>query len=167
MSSGVLHFIQDPAFWVAFVTVVFAVLVYKPIKNALTSMLDKKISEIRSDLEEANNLKDEANALLAEAERKIAKSEEDAKEILSHAKAEADNIVANTKSKLSKDIENRKKLAIQKIQAFEDKAVEDIKKNISGIIVMSAQTILEENIDEEDFQNLIDDSLDKISKTVH
>lgn len=167
MDSGISHYLQDPTFWVAFVTVVFAVVVYKPIKNALGSMLDERIENIRKELEEASQLKDEANALLADAERKLAKSEEDAKEIISHAKKEAENIITNVKEKSSRDIDNRKKLAMQKIQAAEDAAFEDIKKDISNIVTLSAQTILEENIDEEGSKSLINDSLDKISKTIH
>jgi len=117
LSESSLHIIQDPTFWVAFVTIVFMIL--------------------------------------------------DTKEIVSHAKEGSRNIIANTKSKLEKDVENRKKLAMQKIQSFEDNAVAEIKKSISGITIMSAQTVLEENIDDENFQSLVDSSLEKISKTIH
>lgn len=164
---AITQYIQDPTFWVAFVTVIFAALVYKPIKNYISALLDARIDEIKNELEEASKLKDEANALLAEAEKRLAKSEEEAQEIISHAKTESESIISNAKDKLAQDIENRKKVALQKIQSFEDNAVSDIKKNISGLVVMSAQTILEENIDEEGFQNLIDDSLEKVSKIVH
>ena len=167
LSESSLHIIQDPTFWVAFVTIVFMILAFKPIKNALVGILDSRISDIKETLEEANRLKDEAKEILAQAERKLSKSEEDTKEIVSHAKEGSRNIIANTKSKLEKDVENRKKLAMQKIQSFEDNAVAEIKKSISGITIMSAQTVLEENIDDENFQSLVDSSLEKISKTIH
>ena len=79
---SIQQYISDPTFWVAFVTIVFAVLVFKPAKAAINGILDKKIEDIRSELDEARELKDEANALLAEAERRLAKSEEEAKETL-------------------------------------------------------------------------------------
>lgn len=160
-----MHF--DEKFFVALATVTFAVLVFKPVKKALLAMVDGKIAKIKSDLETAEKLKNDAQMLFDESKAKLEAVEKQAIEILNHAKNEANLLVQNANLKLAADIEVRKKLALQKIQSFEDNAVNELRKNISLITINAAATAIEESGDEENLKKLFNSSLDKIAKTVH
>ncbi len=160
-----MHF--DEQFFVAVVTVIFFAMTFKPMKKAIVGMLDSRIESIRKNLDEAESLKKQALSLLHEAEAKLARTEKEAKQMLEHAREESEQIITNTRAKLEQDVEVRKKLALQKIQSFEDKAIEDIKKNISLITVEVASKAIDEAGNDNDFKKLIAGSIDKLSKTVH
>jgi F-type H+-transporting ATPase subunit b len=154
-------------FFVAAATVIFFAATFKPMKKALLGMLDGKINKIRKDLNEAARLKNEASKLLAEAQARLVETENHAKDIINHAQKEADLLVRNTRTKLETDIETRKKLAMQKIQSFEENAINELRKNISSITVSAAAQIIEESSDEDSFKKLVGTSLEKLSKTIH
>ena len=154
-------------FFVAAATLVFFAGAFKPIKKSLLGMLDSKIAKIKKDLSEAARLKNEAAKLLSEAQTRLVETENHAKEIITHAQKEADLLVSNTRTKLEQDIETRKKLAMQKIQSFEENAINELRKNISNITVTAAAQIIEESSDEDSFKKLVGTSLDKLSKTIH
>lgn len=162
-----LSLLEDPKFFVAMATLIFAALTFKPIKNGLVSMLDSRIEKVKKDLSEAERLKHEAETLLNTAKGKLNDSEKQAKEIIAFAKKESELLMQNTKNKLEKDVEIRKKLALQKIQSFEETSINDLKKNISNITIAVAAQIIEESGNENDFEKLVGVSLEKLSKTVH
>jgi F-type H+-transporting ATPase subunit b len=142
----------DEKFIVAVATVIFFALTFKPMKQGLLGIA---------------NLKAEATKLLAQAQTKLAQSEVEAANILDHAKKEADLILSKAKDKLEKDIEVRKKLAMQKIQSFEENAINELKKNISQITVVAAAQIIEESGNDDSFKQSVAGSIEKLSKTVH
>ena len=157
----------DEKLIVAVATISFVVLVFKPAKRAILSMIDNKIADIKKNITEAEELKAAAEKLFEQAEAKLAQSEEEAEQILNHANKEAKHIVVSTKEKLGKDVETRKNLALQKIQSFEDNAIRELKGNIAQITVAVASKVIEESDDKEAFENLVVDSLEKVSKTIH
>jgi F-type H+-transporting ATPase subunit b len=162
-----MGFFHDPKFWVAVATVLFFILAYKPSKNAVNKMLDDKISKIEKDIADAKKLKSEALELLAIAEKKLSQVEEESKNILNHAKNQAENIIKTTSEKLEKDINIRKNMAVSKIKNFEDEAISEIKSRISTVTLLATHTIIEQNIDDEKVAEINNISIDKISKTFH
>ena len=86
-----MKFLQDPAFWAAAAFVIFIAATAKPISRLLTAGLDKRADKIRSDLEEAEKLREEAQDLLASYQRKQR-----------DALAEADKVAAKATDSKSK-----------------------------------------------------------------
>ena len=86
----------DETFWVAVATISFVLIVFKPAKKAMISIIDKRIAKIAEEINEAKNLKEEAQEILAEAKKALSESEEEARLILVHAREEAENIINNT-----------------------------------------------------------------------
>ena len=79
-------FLADPHTWVYVGFLIFVVLVGPKLWKALAQMLDRRSLKIKSDLDEAQKLKDEAQALLAEYQRKQRDAMREAEEIISNAK---------------------------------------------------------------------------------
>jgi len=157
----------DESFFVALVTLSFFVLTFRPMKRAILGIIDSRIEAIRQNLKEAENLKRAALKLLQESEAKLAQAEEDAAEMVSRARADAESILSIAQAKLHNDIENRKKLALQKIQSFEERAIEDLKQNISAITVEVAAKAIDTAGNDNDFKKLVTTSIERLSKTIH
>ena len=51
---------SDPQFWVAVSFILFIAAIFNPVRKMLVSSLDAQISEIKTKIEEAENLKNEA-----------------------------------------------------------------------------------------------------------
>jgi len=81
------HIVENPHTWVYLGFFLFAALVGPKLWKALSQMLDRRSLKIKSDLDEAQKLKDEAQALLAEYQRKQRDAMREAEEIISNAKA--------------------------------------------------------------------------------
>ncbi len=157
----------DEKFIVALATLVFMMIAFRPMKKGIVGMLDGRINKIKADLEEAAKLRAEAEELLADAKRKLEQSEIDGRLMVARAKEDAEVMMKNAREKMSADIETRKKLAMQKIQSFEENAMNELRKNISQITVSAASQIIEENDNDENFRKSVGSSLDKLSKTFH
>jgi F-type H+-transporting ATPase subunit b len=157
----------DAKFFVAVATLLFVVVTFKPIKKVLLSMIDERIDKIKSDLAEAARLKDEATKILKESEENLLRSEKEAAEIISHAKLEAENIISKTKEKLEKDIETRKAIAFQKIKSLEESALLELKKSVASIAIGASAKVIQQQSSDDDFKNLVDGSIEKLSKTIH
>ena len=104
-----MEFLQDPAFWAAVAFVIFIAATAKPISRLLTAGLDKRADKIRSDLEEAEKLREEAQDLLASYQRKQRDALAEAAAIIAHAGEEAARLAAEAEhavlTKLGRDPE--------------------------------------------------------------
>ena len=56
--------LQDPTFWTLVAFIVFVIALFKPVKKALIGGLDSRIAQVRSEVEQAQELREEAQALL-------------------------------------------------------------------------------------------------------
>ena len=77
--------LQDPTFWTLVAFVVFIVALFKPVKNALIGGLDSRIAQVRTEVEQAQELREEAQALLASYQRKQREAAQEAEDILNRA----------------------------------------------------------------------------------
>ena len=61
---------SDPQFWVAVSFILFIAAIFNPVRKMLVSSLDAQISEIKTKIEEAENLKNEAKKTLSELKKR-------------------------------------------------------------------------------------------------
>ena len=99
-----MEFLQDPAFWAAVAFVIFIAATAKPISRLLTAGLDKRADKIRSDLEEAEKLREEAQDLLASYQRKQRDALAEAEAIIAHAGEEAERLAVQERDKLEETL---------------------------------------------------------------
>ena len=89
--------LEDPTFWTAVAFVIVVALLAKPIYKAVTSGLDGRADRIRSQLDEAQRLRDEAQELLADYQRKQREAQTEAERIIAQAKTAAERLTARAK----------------------------------------------------------------------
>lgn len=114
--------------WVSLsMAVLIAVMLWKKVPSVITGGLDKKIAEIKAQLDEAKNLRAEAEKLRDEYAAKIAGAEKDAEAMMEGAQREADAILEKAQADSEAMVARRKRMAEDKIAAAEREAVAGVR----------------------------------------
>lgn len=114
--------------WVSLsMAVLLGVVVWKKVPSAVLGGLDKKIAEIKAQLDEAKDLRAEAEALRDEYAAKIAGAQKDAASMMEGAQREADAILAKAEADSEAMVARRKRMAEDKIAAAERDAIASVR----------------------------------------
>lgn len=138
---------MDETFWVAVAFVILvAVLVYYRVPGMLTKALDNRAARIRSQLDEAQRLRDEAQKLFAEYQQKQKDALKEAADIVAHAQDEAKRIAAQAEADLKAGLARRQALAEQKIAQAEAQAIQDVRAAAVNVAVEAARKVLADRL---------------------
>jgi len=128
----------DAAFWVAISFILFClILIYKKIPQLINKLLENKIDEIKSEIENTKNLKLESEQLLKKYKDKIQDAHIESKNILTSEKKDAENFIRESESKFEQLMINKKKSLQQKLEQIKIRAIKDI-QHISNKIALEA-----------------------------
>lgn len=153
------HLLADPEFWVLLAVIIFAVAVWKPMRNAIIGGLDTRASRIRGELEEARRLRDEAERLLADYRTKERDAAAEAEAIVSHARDEAVRVAEQARRDLDAALARRQRLAEERIAQAEAKALDEIRGVAVDVAVNAARQVIVSEIDEERGGALLDTAI--------
>ena len=138
----------DATFWVAISFVLFIILIlYKNVPKFVLNQIDIKISELKSKIDEAENLKSSSEKLLSNVQGKLEKSEKDRTEILRKAQKISEDEIAITTEKLQRSLENKETAAFNKIKQAKNDAINQIKKEATEIAIETVKKVIIENLD--------------------
>jgi F-type H+-transporting ATPase subunit b len=139
---------MDATFWATVGLVIFlAIVFYLKVPGTIGKSLDARADKIRGELEEARRLREEAQQLLAEYQKKRKDAENEAGEIIEHAKREAAVLVAEAKQKTEEYVTRRTALAEQKIGLAERDAVNEVRAKAVDIAIEAARAVLGDKVD--------------------
>jgi len=128
----------DAAFWVAISFILFClILIYKKIPQLINRLLENKIDEIKSEIENTKNLKLESEQLLKKYKDKIQDAHIESKNILTSEKKDAENFIKESEKKFEQLMINKKKSLQQKLEQMKITAIKDI-QHISNKIALEA-----------------------------
>ena len=150
----------DATFWVAIsFFIFFGGLIYLKAPQKINGSLNEKINEIKTEIDEAEKIKNEAKKLLSDYESKIDKSEKETKKLIDDAKKISEELVLEKTKKFHQIMENKKKNTEQKIVQMKENALKNI-KNISVKISMEAvEHLIKNSIDKNKLEKLYIKSL--------
>jgi F-type H+-transporting ATPase subunit b len=153
----------DATFWVAISFVIFCLIViYKKIPQIINNLLDSKINEIKSEIDNAKNLKNESEQLLQKYKSKIEEAHMESRSIVSSEKKETEIFIKESENKFEQLIINKKKSLEQKLDQMRIKAIKDI-QNISNKIALEAvKKIILNSANDEKMKAVNQKNLDKI-----
>jgi len=153
----------DATFWVAISFIIFClIIIYQKIPKLINNLLDNKINEIKSEIDNAKNLKNESEQLLKKCKKKIEKAQMKREEILSSEKKETEIFIKESENKFEQLIVNKKKSLEQKLDQMRVKAIKDI-QNISNKIALEAvKKIILNSANDEKMKVVNQKNLDKI-----
>lgn len=130
-------------FWVLVAFVLFvALIVYVGAPGKVIAALDSRAAKIKSELDEARELREEAASVLADYKRKRDEATREAEEIVAAAKKDAAAYAADAKAKAEEFVARRTKAAEQKIALAESQAVAEVRSAAAEAAVAAAEKVL-------------------------
>ena len=165
--SGWHHIVENPHTWVYVGFFIFVILVGPKLWRALAQLLDRRALKIKSDLDEAQKLKDEAQALLAEYQRKQRDAMREAEEIIASAKALAQRQIKEAGTKLEENMARREKASLEKIAQAEAQALAEVRREAVDIATAAAARVIRGQIDGARGSALIDQAIAEVEKKLH
>ena len=153
--------------WVAVSFFFFLAAFYKPIKKMLFSKLDGRSEAIRSELEEAQRLREEAQHTLAEYERKQRDALKEAENLISEAKAEAERLQKAASDRTEELLKRREQHALDMISAAEAQAINDVRELAAEVAISAASKLLNTAAAKDTGDILIDRAIKDISSKLN
>jgi len=150
------HLLADGEFWVLLAVVLFAAVVWKPMRRAVIGSLDERAARIGAELDEARKLREEAQLLLAQYEQRRREAAAEAEAIVAHAREEAERIAAQSTRDLDAALVRRERLAEERIAQAEKKALDEIRAVAVDVAIGAAREVIQSQIDEERGAALLD-----------
>ncbi len=159
--------LNDSAIWLLCSFVIFAFLLWQKGKGAVVALLDKRIAEIKSELETAENLRVEAQELLAQYQRKHRDAVKDADKIIANAQASADEIRRKAEQDLSESLTRKEQQLRDRLTRAEQSAIQEIQEYAADLAIKATSEIIAGKLDKKTSEGLLDDSVKNISKNIH
>ena len=157
---------SDPQFWVAVSFVLFIAAIFNPVRKMLISSLDAQISDIKSKIYEAENLKSEAQKTLDELKLRENEVEKEIDNLKIESQNKIDQLKQLSTHKLSEQIEKRKIVAQNKIEQSLRDANLSIKNYITNVAIEVTTNILQEKLTNKEKSDLIDVSIKDLNSVL-
>ena len=159
----------DATFWVAVSFIIFfGGLIYLKVPHKINDILNKLISDIKSEIDESEKLRTEAKILLDNAQNKLDTAQSVNNEILEEAKKDSDKLIIELNDKFHKSSEIKKNLTENKISQMKEAAIKEIKDASIKIAVDSVKKIITTSIDKSKldavFQKNLDETKEELKK---
>ena len=146
--------------WVGMAALVVLIgMVAMKVPAMIGAMLDKRIADIRRQLDEAAQLRKEAEALREEYAAKARSAEADAAAMRENAHHEAQTIVAKAKADAEALMARRAKMAEDKIAAAERSAVAEVRARTAQATAAAAAALIAEHHDGAADKALVDKAI--------
>jgi len=150
----------DATFWVAVSFFIFiGVLIYFKIPGKIISVLNDSINTIKTEIDDAEKLKEESKNILSEYEKKLSNSKSEIKTMISIATEEAEKHVLKTNEDFHAQMENRKKNTEDRIKQMKNQAIKDIKNTSVKIAVQSVEFLLKNSLDKNKLDKIFTSSI--------
>ncbi len=154
-----MHLLADGEFWVLIAVVVFAAVVWKPMRRTIIGSLDERALRIRAELDEARKLREEAEQLLAQYQQKQREAAAEAEAIVAHAREESERLALQSARDLEQALARRQRLAEERIAQAEQKALAEIRAVAVDVAIGAAREVIVAQIDEERGAALLDTAI--------
>ena len=152
----------DATFWVAVSFFIFlGLLIYFKRPQKITTMLDEKISTIKTEIDDAELLKEESKNILSEYEKKISNAKTEVKQMVDAATDNSDRNVLKTNEEFHVQMENRKKNTEDRIKQMKNQALKDIKNASVKISIQAVEVLLKNSLDKNKLNKIFTTSVEE------
>ena len=151
---------------IAFVIFVL-VLLYVGVPRIVGKLLDDRAAQIKSNIDEARELREEAQSLLASYERKQKDVQAQAERIISTAREEAQTAAVEAKAELERSIARRLAAAEDQIASAEQSAMNEVRNKAVNVAVAAAREVIAGKLTAKDAGSLIDDAIADVDRNLH
>ena len=154
--------IIDATFWVAVSFFIFlGVLIYFKIPQKITTILNDSIDAIRTEVNDAELLKEESKSIVSEYEKKISNAKNEIKQMVDAATDDADRNILKTNEEFHIQMENRKKNTEDRIKQMKNQALKDIKNASVKISIQAVEVLLKNSLDKNKLNKIFVSSIEE------
>jgi len=154
--------IINATFWVAVSFFIFiGVLIYFKIPQKISDILSENINAIKSEVDDAEKLKEESKNILSEYEKKISNAKAEVQTMLDMAISESDKHILKTNEEFHSQMENRKKNTEDRIKQMKNQALKDIKNVSVKIAINSVELLLKNSLDKNKLNKIFTSSVEE------
>ena len=154
--------IIDATFWVAVSFFIFlGVLIYFKIPQKIVSTLNDNINTIKTEVDDAELLKDESKNILSEYEKKLSNAKAEIKQMIDAANDDTEKNVLKTNEEFHVQMENRKKNTEDRIKQMKNQALEDIKNASVKISIQAVEVLLKNSLDKNKLNKIFVSSIEE------
>jgi F-type H+-transporting ATPase subunit b len=154
-----LSFEADLAFWSLVTFVIFIWLLKRFAWKPLITALDLRESRVRDDIDQAEAARVKAQQLLADHERKLAKVQDEVREILAAARRDAEHTQQAIISAAQKEADASKQRAVSEINRARDAALKDLFDVMATEVARATEHVLGRSVTGADQDRLIEEAL--------
>ena len=149
---------------VAIALVIFLALVWWKGRHAILGGLDKKIAQIRTEIDDAGGLREEAERLYAENVKKAENSDTESAAIVAQAKAEAERMQADAVANFEALTERRREQAKAKIAQAEAEAIRAVRTEATRVAIKAAREIIREELSGDQADALLNQAIEDLPR---
>lgn len=128
----------------------------------LFSVMEQRRERVVGELEKAENDRKQAEQYLLEQQQAVQSAREEAMQIIEHARQtssrQADEMIAQAREEAAR----LKEEALKDIENEKNKAIAQLKSQVSAMSIMIASKIIEKQVDEQTHKDLIDQYLKEV-----
>jgi F-type H+-transporting ATPase subunit b len=162
-----MELLEDTHVWYALSFIVFVAIVWQFGKLPFLGMLDKRIAEIKNDIETAENLRVEAQEMLAQYQRKQRDASSEAEKIITNAKKSARQFQEKAEADLAETMNRREHQLTERLIRMEQQAMQEIQAHAADLAMKAAREIIAEKLDKKTSEQLVEQSIAHIEKHIH
>lgn len=155
-------FLQQAETWVAVAFVLFVAAIARPVGRIVIAALDNRADAIRTELDEAQRLREEAQHTLAEYQRKQRDALAEADGIIAEAHEEAKRMQRATQERTEQTLARREQQALDMIAAAEARALADVRALTADVAIEATRRILTEVVEGQKGDDLINSAIKEV-----
>ncbi len=140
---------------------VFAILAVK-VWPKITAGLDERADKIKAEIEAAENARKQAKDALAQYEASLAQARTEASKMIEQTKAQQSQLAAELRAKSEIELSAMRERAVKEIQQAKQAAVAELYADATNLATMVAGKILKREINAQDQQRLVEESLGQL-----
>ena len=154
-------------FWIGVSLVIFLGLALWMGLSQILGALDQRAERIRTEIEEAEKLREDAQKTLAEYKRKQRDALTEAEEIVQNADASAKRMRERAEKEAEESIQRREQQAMEKIEQAEAQAVAEVRHRAVEVATAAAAELIAKSIDKDKADEMVRESIDRLSKQLN
>ncbi len=160
--SSLLSFDVGSYIWKLIIFGVFFLLLAKFVWPPILKGLQDREQKQRRDLQDAERAAKEADKTLAEYKQQLAEAQKEAQRIVDESRTAAQQVAAQVKADADRDAQQRIERVQKEIAAAKESALADIYEQSAELSTQIASRILKRELNPQDQQGLVTESLQQI-----
>ena len=161
-----IEILNDSTFWVSLSFIIFVFITFKPILTQLSDSLDKKINDLKKNIDESKKLKIEAEKLYKEQLEK----QKDNQNLIKRIKEDTNKEIIRMKSQIEQDIEQSMLRRINNYNLMssqmENNLKDEMKKHIMEKVIKYTEIRIKQNLSNKQNIQLVENSIINIPKKI-